>query len=219
MQRVYSSRMTEPWHARRPPLATAGHSTRAVDELLALLAEHRIETLVDVRRFPGSRRHPQFSRDALAASLAAAGIDYRHEADLGGRRAARPDSPHTAWRVEAFRGYADHMDSPLFLAALDRLLALAARSRTVILCAEAVPWRCHRRLISDAATVRGVEVCHILAPGRAEIHHLDANARVVAAGANGGEGAGVLPHPRLIYDGAGSVPPRLPVPDGGPESP
>jgi uncharacterized protein (DUF488 family) len=170
------------------PIFTAGHSTRSLDELLALLGGQGLEALVDVRRYPGSRRHPQFSRDALAAGLAAAGIEYVHEPDLGGRRTARPDSPHTAWRVEAFRGYADHMETPEFEAALERLIRRDAGPRTVILCAEAVPWRCHRRLISDALVARGVEVRHILGPGRAEPHELDANARV-------------LPGGRLLYAG------------------
>jgi uncharacterized protein (DUF488 family) len=189
------------------PLFTIGHSTRAIDELLGLLAEHGIETLFDVRRFPGSRRHPQFSREALAGSLAAAGVEYVHEADLGGRRQPLPDSPNTAWRVAAFRGYADYMDSAPFAAALDRLLRTAARSRTVILCAEAVPWRCHRRLIADAATAAGVEVQHILGPGRADRHQLDVNARVGAGPAGGAV--------RLVYDGPGSgEAPRLPFFEG-----
>jgi uncharacterized protein (DUF488 family) len=186
-----------------PPLFTVGHSTRAGEELLALLAEHRVQLLVDVRRFPASRRHPQFAQGALAASLAAAGIAYRHEPDLGGRRAPVAGSPHTAWRVAAFRAYADHMESAPFQAALDRLLASSARQRTVVLCAEAVPWRCHRRLIADAATARGVAVLHILAPGRADPHQLDANARVT----------GSLPHPRLIYDGGAGTAPLLPFGD------
>jgi len=188
-------------------LFTIEHSTRGIGELLALLAEHAIETLVDVRRFPASRRHPQFSREALAASLAAAGIAYVHEPDLGGRRQPRPDSPNTAWRVAAFRGYADYMGSEPFAAALERLLRSAARSRTAMMCAEAVPWRCHRRLIADAAAAAGAEVLHILGPGRAERHQLDANARVVAA-----------PDParvRLVYDGGPrGAPPRLPFADG-----
>ena len=175
-----------------PPVFTVGHSTRPIAELLALLAEHGVRTLVDVRRFPGSRRHPQYSRDALAASLAEAGIQYVHEPGLGGRRAARPDSPHTAWRVEAFRGYADYMETPEFQAALERLIRRAedqAEGQTVaILCAEAVPWRCHRRLISDALVARGVQVMHILSPGRAEPHELDPNARL-------------LPGGRLLYAG------------------
>jgi uncharacterized protein (DUF488 family) len=175
-----------------PPIFTVGHSTRPIEELLALLAEQGVQTLVDVRRFPGSRRHPQFSRDALAASLAGAGIQYVHEADLGGRRAARPDSPHTAWRVEAFRGYADHMESPEFEAALERLIQRAAGETVVILCAEAVPWRCHRRMISDALVARGLQVLHILGPNRADPHELNENAHI-------------LPGGRLLYSG----------PDGG----
>jgi uncharacterized protein (DUF488 family) len=198
--RVYSKRMPV-------TLFTIGHSTRGIDELLALLAEHGIETLIDVRRFPGSRRHPQFSRDALAASLGAAGIEYVHEPDLGGRRQPAPGSPNTAWRVAAFRGYADHMDSEAFAAAFDRLLRTAAGSASVILCAEAVPWRCHRRLIADAATVAGVEVLHILGPGRADRHELDPNARVV--------GGPAPARARLVYDGSPrESPPRLPFPAG-----
>jgi uncharacterized protein (DUF488 family) len=173
-----------------PPVFTLGHSTRPLEELLRMLAEQDIAVLVDVRRYPGSRRHPQFSREALAPALAAVGIEYVHEPDLGGRRVARPGSPHTAWRVEAFRGYADHMESPEFGAALARLSERAGRAPTAILCAEAVPWRCHRRLIADALVVRGVEVLHLLAPGRpAEAHALDPNARI-------------LPGGRLLYAGA-----------------
>lgn len=171
-----------------PPVFTIGHSTRPIADLLALLAEHGVRTLVDVRRFPGSRRHPQYSRDALAASLAEAGIQYVHEPGLGGRRAARPDSPHTAWRVEAFRGYADYMETPEFQAALERLIRRAEGETVAILCAEAVPWRCHRRLISDALVARGVQVMHILSPGRADPHELDPNARL-------------LPGGRLLYAG------------------
>ena len=147
-----------------------------------MLTEHGIKVLVDVRRFPASRRHPQFAREALAASLAGAGIEYIHEPDLGGRRAARPDSQHTAWRVEAFRGYADYMESPEFTAALKRLIERATGTPTAILCAEAVPWRCHRRLISDALVARGVEVLHILGPGQAKPHELDPNARILSGG-------------------------------------
>jgi uncharacterized protein (DUF488 family) len=185
-----------------PPLFTLGHSTRSIEELLGLLAEHRGELLVDVRRFPGSRRHPQFSREALAGSLAGAGVDYIHEPDLGGRREPRPDSPNAAWRVAAFRGYADYMDSEPFAAALRRLLQRAARSRTTILCAEAVPWRCHRRLIADAATAHGVEVLHILGRGRIQRHELDPKARVVP----------MPPRYGLVYDRARGAP-RLPFPE------
>jgi uncharacterized protein (DUF488 family) len=153
-----------------PPGAvfTIGHSTRTIGEFIALLAANGIQLLVDVRRFPGSRRHPQFGRDALAASLAEAGIAYRHEEALGGRRASDPaagPSPNTAWRVAAFRAYADYMATPPFRAALQRLMADAAERRPVIMCAEAVPWRCHRRLITDALLARGVPVLDIIGPG------------------------------------------------------
>ncbi len=171
-----------------PPVFTIGHSTRSSDDLLALLAEHRIEVLADVRRYPGSRRHPQFSRDALASALAEASIEYMHEPDLGGRRETRPGSPHVAWRVAAFRGYADHLETPEAQAALDRLIELSAERRTVILCAEAVPWRCHRRLISDALVARGIEVRHILSESRVDLHEVDPKARIENEGR------------RLIYD-------------------
>lgn len=165
-----------------PPIYTAGHSTRTAAELLALLGEAGVRVLVDVRRFPGSRRHPQFSRDALAQALAEAGIEYVHEPGLGGRRAPRPGSPHVAWRVEAFRGYADHMETPEFAQALERLMQRGLKDTTAILCAEALPWRCHRRLISDALVARGWEVRHILAPGKTDPHRLDENARVLPGG-------------------------------------
>lgn len=128
-----------------------------------------------MRRFPASRRNPQFSREALAGTLAAAGIAYTHEPDLGGHRQPRPDSPNTAWRNPAFRGYADHMATPDFQAALARLMA--APPRTALLCAEAEPGRCHRQLIADALAARGIAVQHLLAPGRAETHVLNPRAR------------------------------------------
>lgn len=177
-------------------ISTVGHSTRTAGELLDLLGEHGIALLVDVRRFPGSRRHPQFGRDALEAALAGRGIAYRHEPDLGGRRAALPDSPNNAWRVEAFRGYADYMGTPAFERALERLISLAGERPAAILCAEAVPWRCHRRLIADALVARGVEVRHILGPGRSEPHALHPDARV-------------LPGGRLVYPAPGGEQGRL----------
>lgn len=150
---------------------TIGHSTREIDRFIGLLERERIEHVADVRSFPGSRRYPQFGRDALAASLAARGIGYSHHPELGGRRHARPDSPNGAWRNESFRGYADYMLTPAFATALDGLMELAARERTAIMCAEAVPWRCHRSLISDALVARGVDVQHIL-DARTGPHHL-----------------------------------------------
>jgi uncharacterized protein (DUF488 family) len=154
---------------------TVGHSTRPQDELIAILKDVGIELLVDVRRFPGSRRHPQFGKEALAAGLAAAGIAYRHEPDLGGRREPRPDSPNTAWRVAGFRGYADHMASPEFRAALERLIA-AAETPAAVMCAEALPWKCHRQLIADALAARGLKVVHLLGLGQQETHVLNPNA-------------------------------------------
>ncbi len=141
--------------------------------------ENRVQLLVDIRRFPASRRHHQFGRDALEATLAAAGIAYAHEADLGGRRDPRPDSPNTAWRVSGFRGYADYMATAPFRDALERLIANARQRTTVVMCAEAVPWRCHRQLVADALVVAGVDVRHIFGPGRTEPHVLNAAARVV----------------------------------------
>jgi uncharacterized protein (DUF488 family) len=167
---------------------TIGHSTRELPDFLALLRAHGIRRLVDVRRYPGSRRHPHFARDALAGALRADGVDYRHEPDLGGRRRGRPDSPHTAWRSPGFRAYADHMDTPAFRAALGRLVELGREAPTAVLCAEAVPWRCHRQLIADVLVARGVEVRHILGPGPAEAHALHPAARVQADG-------------RLVYAG------------------
>jgi uncharacterized protein (DUF488 family) len=158
---------------------TLGHSTRPIDELLKLLAAAEIQLLGDVRRFPGSRRHPQFNQDALAASLADAGIEYRHFVELGGRRNKRlPDSPNTGWRVEQFNAYADYMQSPEFLAALDDLMAAAIDKRTAIMCSEALPHKCHRRLISDALIARGWQVRHLLSPKRIDDHQLTPFARV-----------------------------------------
>jgi uncharacterized protein (DUF488 family) len=161
------------------PLFTAGHSTRSIDELLALLAEHGIELLVDVRRFPGSRRHPHFARDALSAAVTGAGIEYRWVEALGGRRSRRKDSPHTAWKVAGFAGYADHMATPEFQAAAAELLAAAENRAVCVMCAEARPEQCHRRLIADHATAQGVPVTHILAARRTALHRLPEFARVV----------------------------------------
>jgi uncharacterized protein (DUF488 family) len=161
-----------------PRLYTIGHSTRALEELLGLLAEHGVEVLVDVRRYPGSRRNPHFGQAALAPALERAGVRYLHEPDLGGRRSAQPGSPNDAWTNAAFRGYADHARTPAFRVALERVLALAAERPTAVMCAEAHPSRCHRRLIADNAHARGLEVVHVLAPGRSEVHALHPSARI-----------------------------------------
>ena len=150
---------------------TIGHSTRELDRFVALLDREHVRHVADVRSFPGSRRYPQFGREALAASLAARGIGYSHHPDLGGRRRAREDSPNGAWRNASFRGYADYMSTQAFARSLDDLIDLAARERTAIMCAEAVPWRCHRSLIADALVARGVSVQHIL-DARTEPHRL-----------------------------------------------
>lgn len=151
---------------------TVGHSTREAEELLSLLAAHGIRRVVDVRRFPASRRHPQFGRQALAAALAAEGISYAHEPDLGGRREPVADSPNTAWGVAGFRGYADHMTTEGFRQALARVRVVAARERVAVMCAEALPSRCHRQLIADALVAVGVEVRHIIDHGAPETHVL-----------------------------------------------
>jgi len=157
---------------------TIGHSTRTLDDFLALLDAHGIEAIADVRRHPGSRRHPHFAREALAASLAARGLGYDWMPELGGRRRARPDSPHRAWREDSFRAYADHMDEREFQDALAVLLAAATRRPTAVMCAEAVPWRCHRQLIADALLARGVFVRHVTGPGAAKLHTLTKHARL-----------------------------------------
>lgn len=163
---------------------TIGHSTRTVDELLALLRTNGVELLVDVRRFPASRRHPHFNSAALAASLAEAGIAYRHAEEMGGRRTPAPEaeSPNGAWRNDSFRGYADYMSTPAFQAALERLMAEARERTLAVMCAEAVPWRCHRRLISDALLARGVPVADIVGPGPAALAALSPHALVRADG-------------------------------------
>jgi len=157
---------------------TLGHSTLALEDFLALLEAHALDAIADVRRFPASRRHPHFAREPLAASLAARGVAYSWLPALGGRRGGRPDSPHVAWRSAAFRGYADHMDGDEFREGLDALLALAEGHRVAVMCAEAVPWRCHRQLIADALVVRGVEVRHVTGRGEAQPHRLTPFARV-----------------------------------------
>ena len=161
---------------------TIGHSTRELAEFLGLLAAHRVTQVVDVRRYPASRRYPQFARDALATALEATGIRYHHAADLGGRRAARRDSANSAWRSAAFRGYADYMETAAFEEALARLRELARARPTAILCAEAVPWRCHRQLIADVLVARGEDVGHILGATRLDPHRLSAHAQVLPGG-------------------------------------
>ena len=143
-------------------LWTIGHSTRPIAELLELLRSHEIALLVDVRTVPRSRHNPQFNTDTLAKSLATAGMRYHHSAQLGGLRKPKKDSVNTGWRNESFRGYADYMQTEEFRGALNKLMADSRLQRAVIMCAEAVPWRCHRSLIADAALARGVVAEHIM---------------------------------------------------------
>ncbi len=157
---------------------TIGHSTRTPEEFLGLLGEHGIEQLVDVRHFPASAHVPWTNRDVLERRLAEAGIAYAHMVDLGGYRDPRPDSINMGWRNSSFRGYADYMETPAFAAALDGLVAQAKDRRAAIMCAEAVPWRCHRGLLSDALVVRGLRVVHILAPAKTQEHVLTPFAKV-----------------------------------------
>ncbi len=158
---------------------TVGHSTKGSEEFGALLLAHEIKVLVDVRSFPGSRRYPQFNKVSLAESLEEIGISYKHLPALGGRRRPRPDSHNTAWNNPSFRAYADHMESPEFREGVGELLELAAEDRAVIMCAEAVWWRCHRSLISDYLKARGHSVVHIISATKSELHPFTTAARIV----------------------------------------
>ncbi len=149
---------------------TVGHSTHELDAFAALLGRHGVTALADVRRHPGSRRHPQFASHTLAASLPARGILYAHLPQLGGRRAPAPGSVNDGWENESFRAYADHLSGEEFAEGLAALEALARERPTAVMCAEGLWWRCHRRLVADALTVRGWTVCHI-APGGALSEH------------------------------------------------
>jgi uncharacterized protein (DUF488 family) len=158
---------------------TIGHSTRPIEEFLVLLAGARIQMIADVRSFPGSRKYPQYGKEALEATLASRAIGYQWLPALGGRRRASPDSPNTAWRNASFRGYADYMSSEEFGHGVAQLLEIASKARTAIMCAEAVWWRCHRSMIADALCVRGIEVVHILDAKHVKIHPMTAPARIV----------------------------------------
>ncbi|MFH0901603.1 MAG: DUF488 domain-containing protein [Pseudomonadota bacterium] len=166
---------------------TVGHSTRILEQLLAILAAHGVGVLIDVRRFPSSRRHPQFNHEGLEEALPLVGIEYLWLEGLGGRRSRRKGSPHTAWDVPAFAGYADHMETGEFASAVEVLLQKAAAAAICIMCAEARPEQCHRRLISDWLTVHGLEVRHIIDEKRSVPHAVPPFLRVTDG--------------RLVYDG------------------
>ena len=159
-------------------MLTIGHSNRPIEEFLDLLKAHGVELLVDVRTVPRSRHNPQFNRDTLPHSLEQAGIQYEHMPGLGGLRHARKDSPNTGWKNLSFRGYADYMQTGEFAENLHTLEKLDQERRVAIMCAESVPWRCHRSLIGDALTARGVAVSHIMSATKANPHRLTSFAQV-----------------------------------------
>jgi uncharacterized protein (DUF488 family) len=171
---------------------TVGHSTRSLEELVDLLREQAITVLADVRTLPGSKRHPQFDLESLEEELPRHGLRYVHFRALGGLRRPLADSPNLAWRNSAFRGYADYMQTLEWERAVGELLDLAATDRVAVMCAEAVPWRCHRSLLADGLVVRGVEVRHITGKGAPAVHSLTSFAHV--------EGL------RVTYPGSGQLP-------------
>ena len=160
------------------PILTIGHSTRPIAEFISLLRQHGVERLVDIRTIPRSRHNPQFNTEALAKSLQQEGIAYVHVKELGGLRHPRRDSINTGWHNASFRGYADYMQTEDFAHAVGRLLQLCAEQRCAVMCAEAVPWRCHRSLLADALVARGVPVEHILSATRRDPHVLTPFAKI-----------------------------------------
>ncbi len=163
---------------KSPLIMTIGHSTHPLDEFIALLKAHGVEQLVDVRTIPRSRHNPQFNHDTLATALRNVRIGYRNMKDLGGLRHAQKDSINTGWRNASFRGFADYMQTPEFDLALQKLIELAGKKQIAIMCAEAVPWRCHRSLIADALTVRGITVEHIMSATHRQPHKVTPFAQV-----------------------------------------
>jgi uncharacterized protein (DUF488 family) len=161
-----------------PLIRTVGHSPRPVDALIEMLKAHGITRLIDVRTIPKSRYNPQYNREALEQSLRDAGIGYEHMKALGGLRHPRKDSPNTGWRNESFRGYADYMQTPEFESALNVLATAATHQALAIMCAEAVPWRCHRMLIADTLAARGYRVEHIMSATKSDPHTMTSFARV-----------------------------------------
>ena len=161
-----------------PCLWTIGHSTRSIDVFIGLLKAYQIELLVDVRIIPFSRRNPQFHTAALAASLQGVGLRYHHLSALGGRRKSQPDSMNLGWRNAHFRGYADYMQTEFFERGLKELVLRAKNARSAVMCAEAVPWRCHRSLIADALVSRKWKVQHIMSTSKVDVHTLPSFARL-----------------------------------------
>jgi uncharacterized protein (DUF488 family) len=179
-RRRKAARPDEPTHEDdvRCSVLTVGHSTRPIETFVALLGAHLVTRVIDVRTVPRSRHNPQFNADALPDSLSVANIGYTHAPGLGGFRRTTPDSPNAGWRNLSFRGYADYMQTADFANELARLIELSRQDRIALMCAEAVPWRCHRSLIADALVVHGVATCEIVSPTRLQAHTLTPFARV-----------------------------------------
>ncbi len=159
-------------------IQTIGHSTHSIEEFIAILKAQSIDLVVDVRSLPGSRRYPQFNQERLEASLKETGIDYLHLKELGGLRHAAPDSVNTAWKNASFRGFADYMQTEEFHIGILALLELGKKTNLAVMCAEAVPWRCHRSLIADSLTVHGMQVIHILGKDSSQPHRMTPWAKV-----------------------------------------
>ena len=164
-----------------PLVMTIGHSTRTIEEFIGLLQAHAVSRVVDVRTVPRSRHNPQFNKDSLPDSLKKVGLGYVHMPGLGGLRHAKPDSINMGWRNTSFRGYADYMQTPEFEESLEELIELANHDRLALMCAEAVPWRCHRSLIADALLVRGIRTGDIMSATRRPVHTLTPFAKVRGA--------------------------------------
>jgi uncharacterized protein (DUF488 family) len=177
-------RISEPRGKRKvsakssPIVLTIGHSTRTLEEFIGLLQAHGATSVVDVRTVPRSRHNPQFNKTSLPRALKKAGLEYHHIPGLGGLRHAKSDSPNMGWRNASFRGYADYMQTPEFTQSLEELIRLANKGRVVLMCAEAVPWRCHRSLIADALLVRGIHTEHIMSSTRRQLHTFTPFAKV-----------------------------------------
>jgi uncharacterized protein (DUF488 family) len=159
---------------------TIGHSTHSIEEFIAILCSFQIERLVDIRMFPGSRRYPHFNKMALETSMPEANVNYCHMVSLGGRRKPKPDSKNTGWRLDAFRGYADYMETDAFQRGIKKLEDIALKERSVYMCSEAVWWRCHRALVSDYLKVKGWTVMHIMGHGKAQEHPFTSPAKNIS---------------------------------------
>lgn len=159
---------------------TVGHSTHSISDFIDILSSFQIETLIDIRRFPGSRRYPHFNKEALETSLAEANVKYCHVVELGGRRKPLPDSKNNGWRLDAFRGYADYMETDAFQDGIKRLEGIALKERTAYMCSEAVWWSCHRALVSDYLKVKGWTVMHIMSREKAQEHPFTSPAKYMS---------------------------------------